>query len=72
MNNQLLCFGLLNIVISVIIGIRSLLESTSSFNFGITYIAEIILMIIFVVLQQKNIFNVMVRDCYIISSYMIC
>ncbi|CAD8060875.1 unnamed protein product [Paramecium primaurelia] len=72
MNNRLLYYGICDILVCLVIGVVNISQKTCCFGFGISFIAELILMIAFVVFLKKNCLNALMRDCYLIISYMLC
>ncbi|CAK72851.1 unnamed protein product, partial (macronuclear) [Paramecium tetraurelia] len=72
MNNRLLYYGICDALVCLVIGVVNVCQKSCCLRFGISFIAELILMIAFVVLHKKNCLNALIRDCYLIISYMLC
>ncbi|CAD8171841.1 unnamed protein product [Paramecium pentaurelia] len=72
MNNRLLYFGLCDAAVSLVAGIVSFIQSNCCFSFSIIFIAELILMIAFIVLQYKKVLNDLIRETFLGVSYLVC
>ncbi|CAD8062279.1 unnamed protein product [Paramecium primaurelia] len=72
MNNRLLYFGFCDATISLIAGIVSFIQTSCCFNFNIIFIAELILMIAFIILQYKRFLNDLIRETFLGVSYLLC
>ncbi|CAD8081299.1 unnamed protein product [Paramecium sonneborni] len=72
MNNRLLQYGICDVIVCLVIGVVNMFQESSCFEFAIAFLAELILMIAFIVLLHKNFLNALIRDCYLIVSYMLC
>ncbi|CAD8078700.1 unnamed protein product [Paramecium sonneborni] len=72
MNKRLLYFGFCDAVISLIAGIVMFIQARCCFNFSIIFIAELILMNAFIVLQYKRFLNDLIREIFLGVSYLVC
>lgn len=59
-------------MVCIVIGTESLSREKDLINFGITFIAEALLKIVFIVMQRKGYLTMLFRDCFLIASYLLC
>ncbi|CAD8067394.1 unnamed protein product [Paramecium primaurelia] len=72
MNNRLLYYSISDVLVCLVIGVVNIFQKSCCYGFAISFLAESILMIAFIVLLQKNFLNPLIRDCYLIISCILC